>query len=117
MKNFATSLFILGSVLQQPASAQDPWSRTPRRSSPDQAQRDLLEPQSQPDPSESEERQHARYLESQFLKKAKRFAEAWNGFVNEYKNKRAFDVKKAKDVSKAFHELEKSEGWVKPQHK
>jgi hypothetical protein len=116
MKNFATSLFILGSVLQPSAAAQDPWSKAPRRGA-DQAQREMLLDQSQPDPSDSDDRQHARYLESQFLEKAKRFAEAWNGFVNEYKNKRAFDIKKAKDVSKAFHELEKSGGWVKVDRK
>jgi len=117
MKNFATSLVILGSILQQPAAAQDPWSRSARSGSADLAQRDLLLTQSQQGPSENEQRQRARLLESQFLEKVKRFAEAWNGFVNEYKNKRAFDVKKAKDVSKAFHDLEKSEGWVQVDRK
>jgi len=60
---------------------------------------------------EFERRQAAQKVERQFVVKANRFTKAWENFVREYNAKRAFNVKTAREASKAFHELEKSEGW------
>ena len=45
--------------------------------------------------------------------KADKFVQAWSVLTREYKERGSFNVKKAKEVSKAFHDLEKSEGWPK----
>jgi hypothetical protein len=47
----------------------------------------------------------------QFMAKANRFVKLWGDFVNRLNDKQTFDAKLAKKVSKAFHELEKSDGW------
>jgi hypothetical protein len=41
------------------------------------------------------------------------FIASWTALVCEYNKKGTFNVKKAKEVSKAFHDLEKSGGWPK----
>jgi hypothetical protein len=45
--------------------------------------------------------------------KERRLVEAWSALAREYKDKGTFNLKKAKQVSKAFHDLEKTEGWPK----
>jgi hypothetical protein len=97
-----------------PTAAQDLASKRLRESSLGQIQSEAIREQleSAPRQNEPEERRRARILESQFLEKAKRFADAWDRLVKDYNSKRAFDIKKAKEVSKAFRELEKSQGWV-----
>ena len=47
----------------------------------------------------------------QFRDKAARFVMLWDDFVTRINEKQTFDVKLAKQLSKAFHELEKSDGW------
>jgi len=42
-----------------------------------------------------------------------RFVALWSALVSEYNEKQAFNIKLAGEVAKAFHELEKSEGWLK----
>jgi len=58
-------------------------------------------------------RRQARYLERQFLYRMNRFVELWSALVSEYNEKQAFNIKLASEVAKAFHDLEKSEGWLK----
>jgi hypothetical protein len=43
--------------------------------------------------------------------KTEKFIDSWTALAHEYNEKRTFNVKKAKQVSKAFYDLEKSEGW------
>jgi hypothetical protein len=62
---------------------------------------------------EIELRRNARRLERQFMMKANRFVELWCALVNEYNSKRVFNIKLAAEVSKAFHDVENSEGWLK----
>ena len=77
----------------------------------------LQQVESQRAQMEMAERRQAQYLERQFIEKAKRFVELWEDLAKGYNEKRAFDIKKAKQLSKAFHELEESEGWPKPVRK
>ena len=61
-------------------------------------------------------RMEARGKEREFLLMADKFIQAWRVLVHEYNQKGGFNVKKAKQVSKAFHDLERSEGWPKADH-
>src|SRR5260370_36997331 len=56
-------------------------------------------------------RRHARYVESLLLARMNRFVVLWSALANEYNEKQTFNYKLAGEVAKAFHELEKSEGW------
>lgn len=60
------------------------------------------------------EREHAEFLQQQFLLKAKKFVELWEEVARDFNNKRAFNVQKAKALSKAFRELEQTGAWPKP---
>ncbi len=55
----------------------------------------------------------ARHREMQFWLKANRFVQAWTLLAREYNDRGAFNLKQAKEVSKAFRDLENSEGWLK----
>lgn len=59
------------------------------------------------------ERREASFRERQFIEKVHHFVNKWEQFVNEYNTKRAFNVKFAREMSKAFHELENSDSWPK----
>ena len=63
--------------------------------------------------TETAKRKEAHGKEREFLLKADKFVQAWSVLTREYKERGSFNVKKAKEVSKAFHDLEKSEGWPK----
>ena len=58
-------------------------------------------------------RRHAQYLEAQFIAKVNRFAALWSDLVREYNEKKVFNIKIAAEVTKAFHEIEISDGWLK----
>ena len=58
-------------------------------------------------------RREAEYKERQFLLKAKKLVQSWSTFAREYNEKGTFNLKTAREVSKAFHDLEKDEGWPK----
>ncbi len=47
----------------------------------------------------------------QFMAKANHFVKLWGDFVCRLNDKQTFDAKLAKKISKAFHELEMSDGW------
>jgi len=47
----------------------------------------------------------------QFYVKAKQFVDLWQALAAELNDKKTFNVKLAKQVAKAFHDLEKSDGW------
>jgi hypothetical protein len=51
------------------------------------------------------------FRERQFVERANRFAKLWTQFALEYNQRKAIDIKTARAVSKAFHELERGEGW------
>jgi hypothetical protein len=47
----------------------------------------------------------------EFYSKAQRFVVLWQQFSKSLSDRKTFDAKLAKQVSKAFHDLEKSDGW------
>jgi hypothetical protein len=47
----------------------------------------------------------------EFYTKAHRFVDLWRSFAEDLNNQQTFNAKLAKEVSKAFHDLEKSDGW------
>ena len=51
------------------------------------------------------------YARQDFYEKAERFVELWEKMAEELNTKRTVNYKLAKKVSKAFHELETSDGW------
>jgi hypothetical protein len=59
------------------------------------------------------ERRDASFRKRQFMEKVSHFVAKWEQFANEYNHKGAFNIKSARDISKAFHELEHTEGWPK----
>jgi hypothetical protein len=59
------------------------------------------------------QRRDASFRERQFMEKVRRFVTKWERFATEYNLKGGFNIKAARDMSKAFHELESSEGWPK----
>jgi hypothetical protein len=63
------------------------------------------------------QREDAQYKEKQFRLKTQVFVDLWTALAREYKEKGAFNMKLAQEVSKAFHALEKSEGWPKVDHR
>ena len=47
----------------------------------------------------------------EFQEKADKFVALWGDFATRLNQQQVFDAKLAKKLSKAFHELEKSDGW------
>jgi hypothetical protein len=47
----------------------------------------------------------------EFYEKARRFVVLWQTFAATLSDQKTFDAKLAKQVSKAFHDMEKSDGW------
>jgi len=54
------------------------------------------------------------YREKQFLERVNRVALVWAKMAKDYNEKHALNVKLVHEVSQAFHELERGEGWIKP---
>lgn len=53
----------------------------------------------------------------EFYAKATQFVALWEAFAAQLNEKKTFNAKLAKQVSKAFHDLEKSDGWVAARQK
>jgi hypothetical protein len=47
----------------------------------------------------------------QFYSKARRFVDLWQAFAKEMNGNKTFNAKLAKQVSKAFHDMEGTDGW------
>jgi hypothetical protein len=47
----------------------------------------------------------------EFYAKARQFVDLWETFAAELNSKKTFNAKLAKEISKAFHDMEKSDGW------
>ena len=63
---------------------------------------------------ETAQRREASLRQWRFTNLMQRFLARWNDLAREYNSRGAVDPKKFKAASKAFHDLEKSEGWVAP---
>src|ERR1700716_2648250 len=108
--------FLFGAFLISPAIAQN---SNPERQAAEHERdfvaRELLLRQLAEQPGRAQlevaQRREAQYREKQFIEKTNRFVQLWCRFVAEYNGKKAFNMKVAKEISTAFHELETSEGW------
>jgi hypothetical protein len=56
-------------------------------------------------------RREAEYEQHIFFSKAQRFVALWHSLTEEMNERKTFNVKLARQVSKAFHDLEKTDGW------
>jgi hypothetical protein len=117
MKRTIISLFLLVFIAASGATAQSPKpnqcpqvGRTYQR---------LLPTADTPTVAEQQLAQHkaAQQKEQQFWMKTEKFIDSWTALAREYNDKGTFNVKRAKEVSKAFHDLEKSEGWPQTDHR
>jgi len=112
MKWFAKSVLIAislvnGAVAQQPIPRQPadlPWMFR------DPEWRELLN-QSAERVAAAARRQDEQDGQRQFVQDAEQFINLWNQFANEYNQKKAFNIKLAKELSKAFRRLEKTTTW------
>lgn len=57
------------------------------------------------------EQQAARTQELLFLLRASQFVRSWSKLVEEFNRKGTLNSKSAKEASRAFHRLEKTQGW------
>jgi len=113
MKHTVITLFLLAFIAASSATAQSQYYEQCRRLDP-AYQRLLLKGEIAIEAEQrSEQRRTNRQKEHEFLAKTDKFVELWTALAHEYQEKGMFNVKKAKQVSKAFHDLEKSEGWPK----
>ena len=112
-KVLAVTLFISSQILLAQAQIG------PRQTSPlnDEAQR-RIEQQAFEDwatqPQAARQAAARRQTEEklrEFYDKAQRFVSLWKKLTKDMNDQKIFNVKLAKQVSKAFHDLEKSEGW------
>jgi hypothetical protein len=67
-----------------------------------------------PADQQSDERERARAADIQFRQRMNKIVGLWNRLVDEYTSKNAFNVHTARELSKAFRELERTECWPKP---
>ena len=101
-----TTALLIGSALAAPAPAQELWPlRGPF------SFLDLQQVLSDAEKSAKAEAAANAYYERQFVTRVNRVAAAWEKMAQEYNQKRAINVKLAREVSEAFHALERSEGW------
>jgi hypothetical protein len=63
------------------------------------------------DGRKKEETSKSEEAAQEFYSKARHFVDLWQAFAEELNDKKTFNAKLAKQVSKAFHEMEKSDGW------
>ena len=112
MKHTVITLFLLVFIGAPGATAQMP--STNHCPQPGRYQR-LLPTVDTPTAAKQQLAQHnsAQQKAHQFWMKTEKFISSWTALAREYNDKGTFNVKKAKQVSKAFHDLEKSEGWPK----
>ena len=66
---------------------------------------------------EALQRAQARAIENRFVKRANRVAALWANFTKEYNEKNTVNAKLAREISKAFHDLETDEDWPKDRSK
>lgn len=116
MNKFALCLVFF--ILIDRARSQDPRGRLFNPSvTVESMSRDFLMQELEVGKTEAEyaaaERRDAKLRERQFMEKVRHFIAKWDQFASEYNHKGAFNIKAARDISKAFHDLEQTDGWPK----
>ncbi|MGD1097573.1 MAG: hypothetical protein ABSB35_37005 [Bryobacteraceae bacterium] len=66
------------------------------------------------DGQNSEDQLRARALDTRFRERMNHIAALWKDLVEEYTTKNVFNVHTARELSKAFRDLERTECWPKP---
>ncbi len=112
-KVLAVTLFISSQILW----AQHPGARRPLEYATNDSERRMTQQSFENWATKPEaERQAAQRREAEqkfheFYTKAERFVNLWRKLTTEMHDQKTFNMKLAKQVSKAFHDLEKSDGW------
>jgi hypothetical protein len=63
------------------------------------------------DRAQDERRRQAEWMQSDMVRKANKFALLWAQFTAQANTRHTFDIKLAKQLEKAFSDLQKAEGW------
>ena len=112
-KVLAVTLLISSQILW----AQGPGIQRQVRSSENDADRRLAEQSfeqwaTQPEAArQAAARRETEFKFREFCDKAQRFVTLWKKLTEDMEHQNTFNVKLAKQVSKAFHDMEKSDGW------
>lgn len=116
LKVLAVTLFLSSQILlaQAPGSKRDTdyaAAEDERRLQQESFERWATQPEAQ---RQAAARREADQKRSEFYAKAQRFVTLWKKLAADMGDRNTFNVKLAKQVSKAFHDMEKSEGWPDP---
>jgi hypothetical protein len=107
-------VLLIGICLSSLSAAQNPpLPQSPHRTADLTPARVFEE---EPVLTDQTEQLRARATEIQFRARLNRIAGLWNQLMEEYTAKNAFNVRIARELSKAFRELERTECWPKPNH-
>lgn len=113
MKKFAVSTVLILSAWTS-APAQDPaWNRNLSNQWVEALTREFMLRQYEGFTQDGQEqaRRAAQYSEQQFIRKANNFTRIWGAFIRDYNEKKAVNIRITREASKAFHDLERSDGW------
>lgn len=115
-KVFVFSILFCGQMLwaQLPSASRQPLATdtdTERRIQQDNFERWANDPAAANEAKDKAAAAKESLAALDFYTKAKRFVDLWQAFAGELNDKKTFNAKLAKQISKAFHNLEKSDGW------
>jgi hypothetical protein len=115
-KSITLGLCMLSAATAQVPVAQPLHSVAPEAILRDSRWRELYDQQVEHQ-AQIAAKQREQYEERQFLERANQFAVLWNQLATEYTQKRAFNLKVARELSKAFRKLERTSAGPKPSDK
>jgi hypothetical protein len=111
MKRILQSIFIAICLVTSSGAQSSDWRRLEwmrqelalraLENAPAQAEREISQ------------RRRAEFLERQFVARMNEFIVRWEALAQEYNTKKVFNIKRAKELTKAFRALEDTEGWPK----
>jgi hypothetical protein len=111
-KALAVTLLLSSQILQAQGPGQRPAgyisNETERRLAQESFENWAAKPDSE---RQAAARREAQLKLREFFAKADRFVSLWKKLSQDMNDHQTFNVKLAKEVSKAFHDMEKSEGW------
>lgn len=106
----AVSILAFSQILsaQAPRQTPDPADTIlDRRIQQEAFEKWALDPDGKQKKAQAARESHA----MEFYSKARQFVDLWQTFAAELNEKKTFNAKLAKRISRAFHDLEKSDGW------
>src|SRR5215472_8931711 len=106
MKHMIIIFLMLAFIAASVAEAQSP-NPNQYRTLAATCHRLMLKADNSTELEQSEQLGTAQQKQQQFALKTEKFVAAWTALAKEYSEKGTFNVKKAKQVSKTFHDLEK----------